>query len=282
MADELCLLLTSTIQVENPEFLQEGGRHDASLRLQDYSTALHAWITKQHSVRKIVLVDNSGHPLDALQAIADRHVSSGKRVELISCPTTGYTAARGRSFGELDIMDTALRRSVLLNESVAFAKVTGRVFVPNFDAIVSAVAPDFDIVGRLSHNLTWLDTVFALFRRDVFARRLLPFALEHVNDATRNHVERVLASACLHGIADGCRWYPFPAEPRLLGVRARDNRPYPSGMLRARAIDLFAWGHNRALDVATGAATPHPMDRWTARGGGGDVGTGHTDRLEGP
>jgi len=104
-----------------------------------------------------------------------------------------------------------------------------------------------------------------LFRKELFARRLLPYALEHVNDGTRQYIERVLAGACLHSIADGSRWYPFPAEPRVQGIRALDNRPYPGGVLRARAIDFFAWGHNRALDVASSAATPHPMDRWNSR-----------------
>lgn len=264
MAGEVCLLLTSTIQIAHPEFLRPGGRHDPRVRLQDYSSALCAWITRQDAVRDIVFVDNSGHPLDELQAIVDRHASAGKRVELISFRPTDSTSARGRSFGELNILQTALARSTLLEDAAAFAKVTGRVFIPNFDAIMTAIASDFDIVGRLSHNLTWLDTVFVLFRKELFAQRLLPHALEHANDRTRQYIERVLASACLHSIADGSRWYPFPAEPRVQGVRALDNRPYPDGVLRARAIDFFSWGHNRALDVASSAATPHPMDRWNS------------------
>lgn len=264
MARGICLLLTSTIQVEHPEFLRADGRTDTNVRLRDYATALRAWISDQRTVGDIVFIDNSGYPLDALQDVVDRHASSGKRVELISFRTTGYSATRGRSYGELDIMDAALRTSVLLKESARFAKVTGRVFIPNFDAIMAAVAPDFDIVGRLSHNLTWLDTVFVLFERELFARRLLPFAMEHVNDQTRHHVERVLASACLHSIAEGCRWYPFPVEPRIRGVRGLDGRPYPASALRSSAIDFFAWGHHRALDVVSSSARPHPQARWSA------------------
>lgn len=279
MADGLCLLLTATIQVDHPEFLRAGGRTDTRVRLHDYVAALRSWITSQSSVRDIVLVDNSGHALDALQEVVEQNRSCGKRVELISSRTTGYSATRGRSFGELDIMATALARSELLREATGFAKVTGRVFIPNFDAIVTAVASDFDVVGRLSHNLTWLDTVFVLFRKEPFAQRLLPFALEHVDDRARRCVERVLASACLHAIADGGRWYPFAVEPRVRGVRALDNRAYAASALRARAIDFFAWGHHRALDVATSSATPHPLDRFTAPAsveGGEDAGDGRS------
>lgn len=264
MVDGLCLVLTATIHVDHPEFLRAGGRTDTRLRLQDYVDALRAWIVHQRVVRDIVFVDNSGHPLDALQEVVNRHASSGKRVELISSRTTGYSETRGRSYGELDILETALGRSALLKDAATFAKVTGRVFVPNFDTIGRALAPDFDVVGRLSQNLTWLDTVCVLFRKELFAREILPFALAQVDDRARRCLERVLASACLRAVADGRRWYPFPVEPRLRGVRGIDNRPYPTSRLRARVMDFFAWGHHRALDVATGAAAPHPLDRWTA------------------
>lgn len=264
MADGVCLLLTSTIQVDHPEFLRPGGRLDPRVRLRDYCAALEFWITTQRAVRDIVFVDNSGHPLDALQAIVDRHQSAGKRVELISFRTEGYSPARGRSYGELDIMRTALERSALLSGAARFAKVTGRVCIRNFDAIVEAAAPDFDIVGRLSQNLTWLETVLVLFRTDLFAGRLLPYALAHVDDRARQPIERVLASACLHSIADGHRWYPFAQTARIRGARGIDNVPYPEGLLRATVIDVFTRGHNRALDNVSSAAAPHPLDQWTA------------------
>lgn len=263
MRGEVCLLLTGTIRVDHPEFLRPQGRTDTAQRLADYKDALVRWMTRQTAIRDIVFVENSGYPLDSLHEVVNRHAERGKRVELISFRTRGYTDERGRSFGELDIIDTALRESTLLREASHFAKVTGRVFVPNIDAIMAGVAPDFDIVGRLSHNLTWLETVLVLFRKELFVEGILPYALKHVNDRSRHHIERVIASACLHAIAEGARWYPFPQEPRIQGIRGVDGRPYPSGVLRAWAMDFFAWGHHRALDVATGRASPHPMERWT-------------------
>jgi hypothetical protein len=268
MANGVCLVLTSTIRVDHPEFLRPGGRLDTQQRLDDYTSALEAWITRQDSLRDIVLLDNSGYPLDALQQLVDRHAAFGKRVELISFRTEGYSASKGRSYGELDILREALRCSALLAEADVFAKVTGRVFIPNVDAIMRSIAPDCDIVGRLSHNLTWLDTVFVLFRKQLFAEKLLPYALEHVDALKRVYIEHALASACLRSIADGARWYPFPAEPRLCGLRGLDSQPYPSNALRARAIDFFAWGHYRAIDTVSSAATPHPLCRPTNPGPG--------------
>lgn len=266
MADGICLVLTSTIRVDHPEFLRPGGRLDTKQRLGDYTSALEAWITRQDTLRDIVFVDNSGYPLDALQQVVDRNAAAGKRVELISFRTEGYSASRGRSYGELDILRMALSRSALLAQADVFAKVTGRVFIPNVDAIIRAVAPDCDIVGRLSHNLTWLETVFVLFRKELFAQRLLPYALEHVDAQKRMYIEHALASVCLRSIADGARWYPFPAEPRIRGLRGLDSQPYPSNILRARAIDFFAWGHYRAIDTASSAASSHPLGQRTNPG----------------
>lgn len=208
MADDTCVLLTATIHVEHQEFLGRDGRVNTDLRLRDYVSALESWITKQDAIRDIVFVDNSGYPLDALRDVVDRNAAVGKRVELHSFRTTGYSPTRGRSFGELDIMRTALQQSALMQTATRFAKVTGRVFVPNFDAIMSRLATDFDVVGRLSHNLTWLETVFVLFRKDLFSERLLPFALEHVNDQSGHHIERVLASACLRTDELVCTSFP--------------------------------------------------------------------------
>lgn len=262
VADQTCLLLTATIHVEHQAFLRPGGRLQTDVRLRDYVGALESWITRQDTIRDIVFVDNSGYPLDALREVVDRHAAAGKRVELHSFRTTGYSTRRGRSFGELDIMRTALERSTLMRNATHFAKVTGRVFVPNIDAIMSRLANDFDVVGRLSHNLTWLETVCVLFRRELFAERLLPFALDRVDDQSGHHIERVLASACLQSIADGCRWYPFPAHPRIEGVRGVDGRRYSSSALRARLIDAFTWGYHRTFDVASNSATPHPINTW--------------------
>jgi hypothetical protein len=282
MTREICLLLTATVRVANSEMLRPTGRSDTDLRRNDYASALVDWLTRQSAVSHIVFVDNSGYPLDSLHEIADRHRTTGKKVEFVSFRTTGYTEARGRSFGELDILDKALERSVLLRGAEHFAKVNGRVFVPNFDRIVAGLAPDFDIVGRLAHNLTWLDTVLVLFRTSVFAERLLPYALQHVDDSTCDYIERVLARGALRCIADGLRWYPFPAEPLVRGIRALDGKPYADGKLRAKLIDAFAWGHHRATDTSRGRSRPHPQDRWPARssrktpstadGGGGPVG----------
>lgn len=259
----LCLLLTSSITVDHPEFLRKTGRLDAGERLSDSLSALRWWLTRQDSVKDIIFIDNSGHPLDELRDLAEGQRDKDRRVEFLSFKTQGYSRARGRSFGELDILSHGLEHSSLLKTCTHFAKVNSRVFVPNFDALVKRLPTDFDIVGTLSHNLTWLDTVLVFFRTAVFADHILPEALRQVDDSRRLYLERVMAKQTLRCIADDYRWYPFPREPLLHGVRGLDSRPYPKSRLRAALVDLFGWGFNRARDTSRNRQVPHAQDRWS-------------------
>lgn len=261
-----CLVLTSTLEVANPGYLRPHGRHETRERIRDTVVALGAWATRQRSLRRVVLVDNSGYPLDEIRAVVDASAAAGMEIELLSFRTSGYSAERGRSFGELDIMREALARSRLLADSTHFVKCNARIFVRNVDRLVAATPDDFDVVGRLSHNLTWLATTFVMFRTAVFAKRILPYAAEHLNDLTCNYLERVYAKAVLHGIADDLRWYPFVCEPDLRGYRGLDGEPYDQGLLRRATTDLVIRGYHRAFDHSAGGAHEHPQARW-ARGG---------------
>lgn len=260
---QLCLILSATIEVAHPEFLRPHGRRETGQRLADYRHALRAWLTRQQRLRRIVLVDNSGYPLGALAEVVARH-GGGKQVELISCRTEGYSPARGRSYGELDLLRQASARSRLLAEASHIIKANGRVFVPNIERLLARLPEDFDVVGSLRHNLTWLETALVLFRKELFFERILPRALEQVDDSRRLYIERVLAQQVLRCVADERRWYPFPCEPRLQGVYALDNRPYPGGWLRNRVIDAFAWGYHRARDISAHRGRPHPQERWSS------------------
>lgn len=263
MTTRLCLVLASSIQVEDTAYLRPTGVADPELRLRESIQALTLWMTRQSAIDRLVYVDNSGHRLDELRAVAEAHRATGKTVEFLSFRTADDAPGRGRSFGELDLLEKALGRSEFLSTAPHFAKVNARIFVPNMDRILRSTAPDFDVVGTLSHNLTWLDTVLVMFRKSLFAERILPGALAQVDDVKRLHIERVLARETLRCIADGARWYPFPFEPLLQGTRGLDGRPYPDGRLRARLMDLFGWGYHRARDNARGVREPHPMERWS-------------------
>lgn len=258
---DLCLILTSCIKVADPNFLRVYGRHDSGLRLQDTLKALNYWLNKQKAVDKLVFVDNSSYDLTPLQELASKS-NHKKQIEFISFQTIGYTKEKGRSFGELDIMKKALNTSHLLKTTSHFAKVNARIIVDNSDRILMAMRNDFDIIGRLSHNLTWFSTVFFAFHTKVFAHKILPYAWENVNDVTRNYIERVYAKAVLKCIADDLYWYPFPVEPSFKGLIGLNNKSYGRDKLRMKIINWTISAYHKAFDHSSGLTKEHPQTFW--------------------
>lgn len=258
-----CLVLTSTLKVDHPEFLRPTGRHQLEVRKNDTEKAFLNWMTRQQLIKDIVLVDNSGYSLDWLKKLYDQHNDGDKRAEFISYKTNRYSDINGRAIGELDILEKALEQSTLLAKADHFVLSIGRVFIPNSDEIISNVSLDSDIVSRLSHNLTWMESKFAIFRKQIFADRILPYAIENVNESNRIYIERVYAQATLHCIASDLKWYPLCCEPRIQGFRGLDSQAYLSNWFRAKMIDFFTWGYNRAHDVSSGLHCEHSMTRWS-------------------
>jgi hypothetical protein len=246
--------------------------------MADSVLALGSWLTKQNSISQIVLIDNSGHPLDELQQVADSLADKQQQVEFLSFKTQGYSRAKGRSFGELDILRHGISNSTLMGNCTHFTKANARVFVPNFDKILTRLPTDFDVVGNLSHNLTWLETILVFFRKSLFRDRLLPSAIDAVDDSRFRYIERVLAQETLRCIADDYRWYPLPREPLFQGVRGLDGQPYPGNRSRAALIDFFEWGFHRARDTTQTRKQPHAQDRWTPTGDDPDEPNGQKGR----
>jgi hypothetical protein len=256
-----CLLLASSLTVADPRFLRANGRHSPEQRLADTATALNFWLTRQTAYTNLVFVDNSGDDLGALRAKLP--AAPGREVEFLSFQTSGYDDRLGRSFGELDIMRHALAHSKIVAAHTHLAKVNARLHVANADALAAAMPEDFDVVGRLSHNLTWLATTFVAFRRSVFEERILPYALTHVDDYARNHIERVYAKATLQAISLDLRWYPFPVEPQIIGRRGLDNGRYGANPLRRGLIDIAIRGYHRAFDQTADRSREHPQANWS-------------------
>ena len=262
MRSDICLLLTSTIEVASKGFVK---RHDTRERLDDYKGALVKWLTRQDVLSNIVFADNSGFPLDELEAICDKHNHRGKQVEFLSFQTEGYPAGQGRSFGEIDTIKNALVRSCLLGNTKYFAKVTGRLYIPNISSIIARIPQEFDVIARFSNNLAYTDTTLILFRTDFFAQRILPFARRSVDDENREYIERVFMKAILRCIADDYRWFPFPYEPVIDGMSGTKDKPYGRGRLASIKGTLVSRLFYDYYRTVYSSKPPHILDIWKKR-----------------
>lgn len=223
MRDDICVLLTSAIEVKNKHLVK---RHDTATRLEDYKRALRSWLTKQTHVQHIVFVDNSGYPLDTLKHIAETENVHGKHVEFLSFhyDTTGDSDI---SLGEIAILDYALTHSQTLANTSYFIKCTGRVFVENIDSLVQDLPETFHAVARFSENLSYIDSVIMIFETRMYREDMLSLIAQTMKQPNgKTDFERAYAKVLHELLAKDYQWFPFSHEPIFSGMSGTKNQSY--------------------------------------------------------
>jgi hypothetical protein len=117
-------------------------RADPEVRLADYRQALEFWLAyPDPRVRDVVLIDNSGYSLAALEQTAAHCNPLGKEVEFLRAKENRVPAGVHYGYAELGMVDEAVERSRLICGAKYFAKATGRLRFPGFSRLLDAL-PD--------------------------------------------------------------------------------------------------------------------------------------------
>ena len=119
-------------------------RSDPSIRLQDYINGLHFWLNiPDRRLDKIVFIENSGYPLDALKKLTNVSNPLNKQVEFISLCCNDYPEGVHYGYAELNMIDEAFTLSKLLNQSSYLIKATGRLTFPTISRLIDRLKYDF-------------------------------------------------------------------------------------------------------------------------------------------
>lgn len=118
---------------------------DERERTLQYLCALVSWTRPAH-VRRIIFGENSNTSFD-FSRVSQYLQAAGKEVEIHVFDGNREATRFGKGYGEGEILEHLCRHSRLLHAAPAFYKVTGRLFVSNFDA-VSAATPALDAFQR--------------------------------------------------------------------------------------------------------------------------------------
>lgn len=128
--DAETLIMTATFRAEATPYLVI---RQEDVRLQHYLCALVAW-SRTKNVQRIVLAENSNTDFDFSNVI--RHMErAGKEIEVLVFDGNKEAERLGKGFGEGEILEYVYNNSILLRRNTAFYKVTGRLFVSNFDDV---------------------------------------------------------------------------------------------------------------------------------------------------
>ena len=207
---------------------------DEDERIHQYLCAMLSWARPRH-VRRLVFGENSNTAFD-FSKVVGRLERVGKEVEVLVFDGNQEAPLLGKGYGEGKILEYLYKNSRLLNAAPAFYKVTGRLFVSNFD-LVSEATPGLNAF-RFKR---WKDgrrpkIIMRCFKcsRQLFESRLID-AYKGADDRTGVQIEHVYFDRL-----NGLPIPDFGVKPAMVGQSASTGEmlePYDDAIIReARSL----------------------------------------------
>ncbi len=236
------LLLTGTI---DPNVFNKNGNlnkinvylTDENTRRQQYCSSIEKYI-KDSVFCNIVFIENSGSHFNAEQfyQLATAHDKNFEYIShVLEDEQIFEMQLRGKSYGEAELIDFAIRNSELINEVDFVYKVTGRVFLKNSKRILKSKnrkSNEFIV----KNSIGWANTeFFKISKVDYFMH--LERGLNLMDDYNNKNIERVWyqlmkkSEICVDS---------FSVFPRLQGIiGSTNNKTYDKTILKYFICDLL-------------------------------------------
>jgi len=222
--------MTATFQAPSTPYLVV---RDEGTRIHQYMCALVSWARTQR-VRRIVFGENSNTRFDFSRVV--RHLeAAGKEVEVLVFDGNKEAPRFGKGYGEGEILEHLHTHSRLLRLTDSFYKVTGRLFVRNFDVVSDATTSRHAFRRKYAKkpgNPSKVDTTFFKCGRDLFETWLL-HAYHDVDDMKRLFIEHRYFDLLQDTDVGG-----FPVSPEVVGQSASTGKvyaPYDEDIIRTAA-----------------------------------------------
>lgn len=232
--ERVALLLTATVKVNRG--VPGVTAPTSEEREAEYAENLRYQLHHHPRVRRIVLAENSGWPLDRFRAVA-RDNPLGKEVELVQLDCNDFPGRLGKGYGESLLIDRALAASRLLAEAGYVAKLTGRQRIANLTGLLARVPADVRFLCDLrDHGFyerfglpaagRYCDTRFFLFTHPFFDAHL-----RRLHEGAAAREGELNLEAAYYEIAKSLETEPgvlcrFPAEPRYRGRAGHWHKDY--------------------------------------------------------
>jgi len=205
---------------------------DPEIRWRQYENNLIR-IIQEGFFKTIVFCENTGYPADYSVCI-QKATEKGVNLEcLIFEGSKRAIAAKGKGYGEGEILKHALTHSKVLQPQTVFYKLTGRIQIHNFKKIISCHQDDELVFMKADRSLPRVDTRFFKCSAGFFKEHLLNVYKE-VNDPAENFLEMEYYRA-LHGLKLKC----FKAYPLFIGISGSTGDSYKLSFLEHIKFNLY-------------------------------------------
>jgi hypothetical protein len=216
-------------------------RRDPAVRLEDYRRSLLSWLAvPDPRLGPIVVVDNSGSCLDALRSAAARSNPFGRDLEFLSYQEK-LRADVHYGYGELGLIDHAVRHSRLLHGPGRFVKCAGRLYFTDLPRLLDQLPPHVEIAvdGRrnpvgLNERSPMIKTELILASTDFYRRELLDRRYGMSPEKGLWRAESLLYQALSPMMTQPGVILRFPRNAEPEGISAQRNAAYAGGRHRVR------------------------------------------------
>lgn len=167
----------------------------------------------------VLFVENSGNDISSY---FERDIAAG-RLEVVTFSGNDYDKTKGKGYGEMLIVEEAIRTSVLFGDADFVFKVSGRYKVLNVRSFIDYLlsqGDSIDMMINLQPSLAMADSRFfgasAAFYRDFLVRNR-----ELLDDRKFVYFETVLADSVHEAIVKGYRYsglYHYPRHSAQSGT----------------------------------------------------------------
>jgi hypothetical protein len=132
-SDEVLLMTASIAPGKTPTVAIQ----DPNERCLQYIISLLAWIELTNNIKTIIFCENTNTQYD-FSRLVEFARQKGKILEVLVFSGNVKAQIYGKGYGEGEIIKYAIRHSKHLSNTTNFYKITGRLFVRNFDEIQSS------------------------------------------------------------------------------------------------------------------------------------------------
>lgn len=217
-------------------------RADPVVRLGDYLDGLRFWLElPDPRLDRILLLENSGHPLTAFDDLFARHNPHGKAFEAISMRCNDYPPHLDYGYAELHMLDDGLAASRLARLTRYWMKATGRLTFPNVSRLLDRLPRDYRFAvdckratRLVGPEMPWVHTWLILFAGEFYDAHLR--GARHDMTAGRP-IEMLLHErfARFEGEPGAIRRWPVHVPPRGVGGLSGTRFDSPA----RRSLDAF-------------------------------------------
>jgi hypothetical protein len=225
----LVLLLTATIK----PFMEgsESRRTDSIAREDDYFKAIKFYLEKGY---KVVFVENSNYYSSRISSLNEKFTSLEYHCFL------SQKSYLGKSFGEIEIIEYAMKHSNFLSEVDYLIKITGRYIIKNINSLLDKTNNiEHEIYINPTRNFRWADTRIIIIRKSYYNNFFLPCAEKYLDESKKVFLENVLMRSLFFYMIEGGNLILWPVYPAYDGFDGTHDEKVSFGTFKTWKYNLY-------------------------------------------